>query len=341
MKSNKAALRIAVPGLAMIILILDAKTAIAGAQDGVELCIRTVVPALFPFIFLSILVTGSFIGKRISILRPLEKLCRIPSGAGSLLLVGLLGGYPVGAQCVTQAYRQGQLPKDTARRMLGFCSNAGPSFLFGMLAGVFSRPSALWVLWGIHILSALLTGVLLPGGSISPVPVIPTPAPSPAAALERSVKVTANICGWVIVFRVTLAFFQRWFFWLFPDEVAIAISGLLELTNGCCRLPQVETEGLRFLLAALFLSFGGICVLMQTLSVTQGLGSGLYFPGKLVQLLVSFVLVWLVQPLLFPTEARAVIHPLFPAGTILGLCVFCVIVKIAKIHGSNLARQGV
>ena len=39
--------------LGFLMLILDSKTAISGAADGVELCLRTVIPALFPFFVVS------------------------------------------------------------------------------------------------------------------------------------------------------------------------------------------------------------------------------------------------------------------------------------------------
>ena len=92
-----------VAAIGISLLILDSKTALAGAQSGVELCIRTVIPSLFPFFLFSILLTTSLMGRRIRILRPLCRLCRIPEGAESILIAGCLGGYPVGAQCVSQA----------------------------------------------------------------------------------------------------------------------------------------------------------------------------------------------------------------------------------------------
>lgn len=339
MKSAKNMILAFLPGLAMAVLILDAKTALAGAQSGLELCVRVVIPSLFPFLFLSVMVTGSLMGRNIPMLRPLGMLCRIPKGAESLLAVGLLGGYPVGAQSIAQAYNEGLLTKEDARRMLGFCSNAGPSFIFGMLAGVFDS-AVLWVLWGIHILSAVLTGLLLPGGSSGVTDSRRAPAVSPSAALERSLKVMATICGWVIVFRVLLTFLQRWFLWMLPNEAEIAVSGLLELTNGCCRLQLAETEGLRFILASMLLGFGGICVGLQTVSVTKGLGTGMYFPGKLIQTGISFALSLLAQTVLFPRQEQLTFRP--TAIVLLLLPVLVVgTMKIIKNRSSNLARQGV
>ena len=45
--------------LGMILLILDGKTAVAGAQEGITLCLKTVIPSLFPFFILSAVVIQS------------------------------------------------------------------------------------------------------------------------------------------------------------------------------------------------------------------------------------------------------------------------------------------
>ena len=147
---------------AMLVLILDGKTALTGASEGIGICLNTLIPSLFPFFLLSILLTGALGEQDIPLLRPVAKLCRIPNGAESLLAIGLLGGYPVGAQNVALAYRSGQLSKEQAARMITFCNNAGPAFIFGILGSIFSFPAVPWLLWTIHIISALLVGISLP-----------------------------------------------------------------------------------------------------------------------------------------------------------------------------------
>lgn len=283
----------------MLVLILDAKTALTGAKDGIELCLYTVIPSLFPFFILSILINRSLTGRTFRLLRPIGKLCGIPKGAETILLLGLLGGYPVGAQSISEAYYAKSLNRNDARRMLGFCNNAGPAFLFGMVGSLFDKPLIPWLLWGIHIISAILVGCILPGKSScdclstqkSPITI--------SQALENSVKTMALVCGWVIVFRVMLAFLQRWFLWLFPIDVKIFLTGILELSNGCFALHALTSQGTRFVVSAGILAFGGICVAMQTMSVTGELGTGMYFPGKLLQCCISIMLAVITQQLIF------------------------------------------
>lgn len=276
----------------MALLILDAKTALIGAKDGISLCLYTVIPSLFPFFILSVMISSSLTGRSIPLLRPVRKFCGMPEGSESLLLLGLVGGYPIGAQSIYQAYRDGQLQKKDAQRLLGFCNNAGPSFVFGMAACLFTKASAVWVLWIIQILSVIITGFILPERSRS-VCKISTCAPvSMPQAINRSIKSMASVCGWVILFRVILAILQRWCLWLLPLETQVLIIGSLELANGCTELVRIDSEGIRFLLCTCFLSLGGICVGMQTVSVCKELGTGMYFPGKVLQAMISFALAY-------------------------------------------------
>ena len=326
----------------ILLLILDTQTAMSGASEGLMLCIRTVVPSLFPFFILSCLLTSVLTGIKWKALYPLSNLCGIPHGAQSLFLVGLLGGYPVGAQAVAQAYSSGQLSRTDARRMLGFCSNAGPAFLFGIVAGKFTRWWAPWLLWGIHILSALITGIILPRSGVRQVSdVKPVRAKTLPQALEASVKTASLVCGWVILFRIMAAFLDRWILWLFPVELQVGILGLLELTNGCCELEYIQNEGLRFLCASGILGFGGLCVAMQTFSVADKTGSGWYLPGKILQALLSMLLSSVCVWFFYTPESLPQVFPVFPAASALMLGICMILLRKREKRSSNPAIIGV
>ena len=287
MKQLGRILSIVFPCVTMLTLILDSKTALLGAQEGLELCVRTIIPSLFPFFAISILLTGSLSGQEITILKPISKFCKMPKGTEDLLIVGLLGGYPVGAKCVYDAWQSGHISKKDALRCLGFCSNAGPAFIFGICSMLFSEAWITWILWEIHILSALLVGNLLPYDGSFVSSSTEAKHTSLIDAMAKSISAMAGVCGWVVLFRVVIAFAQRWFLWILPMNWQLIFEGVLELANGCTDLVAIENEGIRFILCACFLSFGGLCVGLQTLSVVDELGSGMYFPGKVMQCAIS------------------------------------------------------
>lgn len=252
--------------LGMLVLILDGKTAMAGAAEGLQLCIQTLIPNLFPFFLLSSMLTSSLSG-------------------GALLLTGILGGYPVGAGNVAQAYRAGQLSKAEAERMAVLCNCAGPSFIFGVIVPILGELWYGFIIWICYLFSILILWIILPKskavtGFSRPVKL--------QQALWSSIRAMAGVCGWVILFRVLLSILDRWVLWLLPQWASVVLYGILELSNGCLALAGLDPP-LAVILAAGFVAFGGICVMLQTASVTEGLSMKHYFPGKVFQSAVSML----------------------------------------------------
>lgn len=278
----------------MGILILDGRTALAGAREGIELCIRSLIPSLFPFFVLSGLITGAFSGVSLPLLRPVGKFMRIPDGCESLLIPAFLGGYPAGAQAIGQMLSNNSISRKNAQRLLLFCNNPGPSFLFGVLGSVFSSGRTLWALWAIQIAASVMCAWLIPctesSGSICPREKL-----SLSDTVVSSVRIMGSVCGWVVLFRIILSFLDRWFLWICPISLRVAVTGLLELSNGCFCLPEIGNSRLQFLLCSGILSFGGLCVTMQTASVVPSLSMMPYLGAKVLQSLFCLCISGAIQ----------------------------------------------
>jgi len=284
------------------VLILDGSTAINGARAGLEVCLRTVVPSLFPFLFLSSMLTSSLSttnrrGKHI-----ISRLYGIPQGGESILLTGLLGGYPVGAKCIGEAVSQGRLSCEDGKRMLVFCNAAGPAFLFGIAGSLFSQRWVPWCLWGVHLLSGLWVARILHQKTSDIIKPSSISTPSPIQQLRQSIRVMGEICGWIILMRTVITIAQKWCLWYLPNELQILFSGILELSNGCISLTQIENTGLRFLLCSVFLGFGGLCVALQTGSAASAVSQRAYLPGKFLQATISFIIAYIAQCVIFDTN---------------------------------------
>ena len=300
MHVNKKVAKGLVAAIVMLILIFDAKTAASGAANGISLCIQVLIPSLFPFFVFSTLLTSVLIGTSSNILRPLGSILRIPPGSESLFLIGILGGYPVGAQSVCQARKDGYLQSSDAMRMIGFCSNAGPAFVFGVVSIQFPSITYAWLIWGVLILSATLTAFLLPSGSNKHIVLGHTKEYTIAQSLEKSLRILVSVCGWVILFRIVVSYMDKWFLWMLPKSFIICIQMLLELGIGCTNLINIDNVSLRFVACTTGLAFGGLCVLFQTISVAGKDGIGLYLPEKLLQALIaSFISVIVVSVIEF------------------------------------------
>lgn len=287
-----------------LMLILNSRLATEAMAEGLECCINTLIPSLFPLMVMARLLMNTQLPQKLGkILAPVMKtVFHLPESSAICLVLGLMGGYPVGAQSVAVAYQQGKLSRNQAEHMLSFCNNAGPSFVFGVIGALMGGLPVAATLYAIHILSALLVGILLRPGKEKQVTGLNLPVPNSSAppVLNSCIRSMAVICGYVLLFRVAVSFLERYLGSLLPGVVLVGISGLLELSGGCLRLVGLESITLGYLFASGFLALGGVCVWMQTrdLIAPSGLSGNRYFPGKILQCALSVILTQLVMQLM-------------------------------------------
>lgn len=286
-------------GLAVVIMILDSSVAFQGAEEGLQLCVQTVIPSLFPLMFLMTIMVSLPEVNHFPFCKRIGKLFHIPEGCETILLTGLLGGYPLGAVCVGQAVSEGRLSSGMGSRMIVFCNAAGPAFIFGIAAGLFEQRWIGFLLWGIQILSCLyISGIMASQDEVSFWATSP-PAVSFSKAMSGSIKSISMICGWIIMMRILIAILEQHILYALPLTFRIFIRGVLELSNGCISLYEVSQPDLRFLVVSAFLGFGGLCVALQSCSAAKSVSAKRYLPGKLLQGIVSFLMALIVQPFVF------------------------------------------
>lgn len=284
-------------------LFLCPQQASAAITDGLNLCAHTIVPSMFPYFVLS----GLFIslgcadklGRRLS--GVMSKLFSVSGRGAAPLLLGLVGGYPLGAKTVADLYTQNQLTKEEAEKLLFFCCNAGPAFIIGVVGGALYRSAAAGLaLYLIHIVSALLCGILpfskpAKPASVSQKSKSAQPLPFSSAlvhAVDSALHTALKVCSFILLFSLLTGVEKQ----LLPSSIlSVVLSGLTELSTGCAALAAENVSWqLKFSLTSAFLAFGGVCVLCQTLSVISEsrLPIKPYFLGKVLQALLSAVMAY-------------------------------------------------
>ncbi len=278
---------------AAALLLLRPQEAASAVRAGLALCAGTVVPSLFPFFAaISLLLqlgAAEALGRLCApIMRPLFRMrgvCALP------LLAGLLGGYPSGAKTAASLYAQGRITRQEAELLLGFCDNCGPAFLLGCVgAGVLGDPApGLW-LYAVHILSALLAGLLLCrlSGDRGPVllgsalPAAPVSFPQAlTSSVTGALASTLNVCAFVVFFQVLSA--------LPPAPPPPLVLGVLEMVGGVASLTPGPGG---FAAAAAIVGWGGLSVHCQAMSLAapEGLSFRWHWAGKALQAVLSALL---------------------------------------------------
>lgn len=288
----------------ILFLIIYSKQTILSAAAGINLCLQSVIPALFPLMVLTSILSAS-LSQNPSVTGTIKKIFKMPESTVKFLFLGLLGGYPTGAIHINNAVQSGELSSDTGCKLLMFCSNAGPAFLFGMGCTLFDRPLIPLVIWIVHILSALLLSKLIhiPSGSVS---TQKEKHLSVSKILEGSIKNMALICGWVILFHIFTDMILQFLNGIpLYDEISLCL-GFLEISNGSLLLNHYSSSLLRILMFSLYINSGGVCVAMQTFSAVPNLRFSNYIIGKLLQTVISFLLLLLFLPLLTENTIPAI-----------------------------------
>lgn len=291
----KRTARITGVALLFIVFLADAPHVRDAVSDALRLCAVSVIPALFPFLVVTrLLISLGFAACAAPWLSTLMTgLYCLPGTAGGALLLGLLGGYPIGARAAADLFRLGLLTKNETERLLTFCNNANPAFFISVLgAGVFRNVR--WGVWlmMIHIASALLTGLVFRAHSV-PRDVPPDvsfsddpPAFFPAFvdAVGDAALTMLKICAFVTFFAVLVRPLKVW-----NHPAAVPLMGLLELFS---LTPLLTPDASGFLLAAVCTGWGGLSALGQTAAVLEhsGLSMRPCVAGKAVQGILSGLL---------------------------------------------------
>ena len=297
---------------AMICLVFASDAVIESARYALSLCAELIVPSLLPFFIASALLARLGVPIRLGrLLAPAAKRLWGVSGCGASAFVsGLCGGYPLGAQYISELYSSGAVDKDEAERLLCFCSNSGPSFIIGAIGtGLFSSPAIGAALYLVHVLSAALTGVIFRRGRAAPPsePAMTEQPPLSGAlvdAVESALRSVLSVCGFIICFCVLSGLLEHLGLYdaavrMVPESspygrqlLRALLCGMLELGGGVGAMRGLPPEPAVLAAAAFMLGWGGVSVHFQTMAVLSDseLSCRGHIFGRVVCALISAVL---------------------------------------------------
>ncbi len=318
---------------AILSLVVFPSESVSAAKAGIDLCLKIIVPSLFPFFVISSLIINLGLADRAGrILAPVMRpLFGVGGAASSALVLGFLGGYPVGARTAAALYSDGTITKTEAERLLSFCNNSGPAFILGVVgAGVFGSSRAGLFLYSVHILVSVAIGFMFrQWGEYKPYDKHVCHKPHKrepfASAFVESVKSSfmssIGICGFVIFFTVVVRLLYCAGVIPFISNTIYSVlsplgidkawgerlfTGIIELSSGVWSLKEAGSLPGSIVMASFMLGWAGISIHCQTLSILSesGLKSNTYVIGKLLHGIISALLTYILsQIFLFESPA--------------------------------------
>lgn len=254
------------------LMVVFPTTALYSARKGISLWMTDVLPALLPFF-----ICANFL-QSIGVIRLLK------SGVFPFIM-SVLSGYPMGAKIIGDLKRQDEISLNETCRLMSFCSTSGPAFMVGAVgAGMLGSGTMGAIIAAAHYAGALANGVLFTAifgrdGSSS----ITTGKlqqrslqESFTESIVMSLKSLGIILAYIVLFMfVTDLLHLSGVLSLAPgQEMRALIKGILEMTVGCGAVAECSgaADIVKCTLCAFIISWGGLSVMGQTMSMLSGTG---------------------------------------------------------------------
>ena len=278
--------------VALFLTVTHSDIAISSMLKGMELCVHTLIPSLFPFMVLSDIFVTSGAAQMLS--RPVGRLfsrafgiCQ--EGVGALLL-GVVCGFPVGTRSALSLYERGRISRGELEHLLSFCNGPSSAFLiFAVGDGLFGSRRFGILLCVAEALSALIIGIAARryfaakkrkceslGWLSEEKADKKTDSGKQRGAYLIVDAVSSNalnmltICSFVVFFSALTGFLQAFAeYWRLGGECAAFLIGFFEMTGGVSAAAEYANPVVAPLIAAALVGWSGLSVHFQFISLCK------------------------------------------------------------------------
>lgn len=310
---------------AAVCILGSASVASNGALRGLKISSSIIIPSLFPFTVFAVFFQKS--GGLLWVSEGLNKitlpLLKLTGTEFSVVLISLLGGYPIGGKIIDELFKSNIINKKTANKLLRFCINPSPAFFISVVGiSILKSKSAGWILLLSNLIACLVLNLLFKEKKENNTKMInknTTQTINISDAFVDSVfagaQIIINICAWVTLFsaisEIINQLFQNNFIYSF-------ICPFLEISFGINEIGKIDIPAYFY---SFFLSFGGISTICQVKESAKNLKPPflkILFYRVIHGIFATFISFWVFK--IFPrttevfsngTEIKLAEYPLF------------------------------
>lgn len=269
----------------------------SSARDGLMLFSSSVLPAISPFFFCSLLLTK--IGGVYTISRvfgkPASKLFGAPEISAFPAFISLVSGYPAGASTLKNLYDNGYATTEDIKRMLPFTSTSGPLFILGTVAGAIYEDSLIGAIVLLsHYLATFLNGLIWKRKSIATdgkFLLKENVDEDISGAVSSSAIAMLSVGGYIVVCNMLIDALA-----LLPVRLPALLSALvyggIEMTRGTIFASKITSIDLSIATATAVCTFGGLSVTLQSYGFLSPCGIRFreYLIRKITQTILAFII---------------------------------------------------
>lgn len=255
-------------------------------ESSINRCMTLIIPSMFIFMCITTFITNSGLHRILG--RPFrfiaENFFRIPMEGFAVFILSMIAGYPAGIKLVADSFKNGDITGEQARRMNCFCFSSGPAFISGTAAGILypNTNAGLIIFLSVtagNIITALIIGIKAPKVSkgankhimpISTGSIIPSVKSASSAMIQMCIMIVA-FGGLCCILKLTgilqfISVYTGNILHKNSNEIYNIFMTFFEISN-IVNLPEMNIPLMP--VVAFLLSFGGICVLMQIIALSD------------------------------------------------------------------------
>lgn len=238
----------------------------AGIKKGMMLLAENIIPSLFPFMVLSTYVSQSsatdFLARLIN--KPAVRIWNVNGNGLIAVILGLMGGYPVGAKTVAEFYSDEKLSQQEASKLMNWCVNPGPAFVITAVGSfMLNNTRSGIILYVSSVLSALCIGIFTRFFNNTDVLKKPSAGKKESSSnliiksVAKGTEGMLSMCGWVLTFSAAASLTDAL---VSTEGLRLFLQCTAEVTTGCGICTDVPLP-----LPALsaVIGFGGLAVIAQ------------------------------------------------------------------------------
>ncbi len=243
----------------LLILTLRNQQTVADAVfNSMKRCVYSIIPTLFAnSVICSVIVKSG-------IIRAVMSKIYINGIMAELLILGNLGGYPIGAKLIKDSIDRNEISKAEGEKLICCCFSPGPAFCIGVIGRlVYGNQKSGALIYLVSLAVNLLIFVFLCRNlckvkkhysaiEISTADIVDS-VNSSAISMISITAIIAIFSGITALFIDYLGYVKLYCF-----------TQLLDITN------IISTEYIKFPTACMLVSFGGICIFVQIVSIIEG-----------------------------------------------------------------------
>lgn len=279
------------------LLIVFSESCASGALQGLEMCLKVLIPSLFPFMAVSSFIVNSGLAYKFE--KPFAKITKALFGlSGSfapIILLSLIGGYPVGAKGIATLRKCGNVTDREAQKAVMFSVCAGPGFIVNFVgASLYQNKTIGLIILASQIISVLILGIIINfadknrekynSNTEINFKSMPTSTALVESAIDSS-KGILSICAFVVLFSAFAGIFDSLISDINTKNILFCLLEVCTAVDELSKYYPVE-------FVAFAVGFGGLCVHFQIFSALRDIRINklLFFLIRIIQGFITALL---------------------------------------------------